>query len=906
MRFLPIAFSFLWVFFGMAPMDALNAKEYRVTPRPIKAESQSPDAFLRHVVTINRDWRFFLGDAAGGEAQGFKDSTWDRIGLPHSFSIPYFRSQDFYTGYGWYRRTLELSAPLIDGKSVFLEFDGVFQEAEVFVNGEKAGSHRGGYTGFAIDITKLVHPGSNILAIRVNNLWKPTLSPRAGEHVFSGGIYRNIRLVITDPLHVAWYGTWVTTPKVSGEGATVNVRTEVVNDSAEAKSCTVRTEIRDPDGKPVGRMESTLKMEGHSAMTFDQTGDPIVNPKLWDPEHPRLYTVGTTVLDAGKPVDAYTTPMGIRWFEWTADKGFFLNGKHRYFLGANVHQDHAGWGDAVTDAGAARDISLMKKAGFDFIRGSHYPHSPAFSEACDRNGMLFWSENCFWSTGGSKGNGYWDSSGYPLREEDEKAFEQSVRDSLRDMIRIHRNHPSIVVWSMGNEVFFTSPETLPKVRRFLGDLVSYCHELDPTRPAAIGGAQRGDLHKLGDIAGFNGDGAKIAAFINPGVPSVVSEYGSCCEDRPGSYDPNWGDLKEGPGLGKNLPYPWRYPWRSGEVIWCGFDHGSIAGSRFGGMGLMDYFRLPKRQWYWYRNEYRGVPPPEWPREGAAAGLKLEADKAIIQGTDATDDTHLTVTVLDKEGRPVSNSLPVTLSVESGPGEFPTGRSITFAPDSDIAIRDGKAAIEFRSYEGGKSLLLATSPGLKPASLTIVTKGAPGFDQGGTVPAKPRPYKRYEKASDPGAAARAVEFGMANPVAASGETPGHPATAANDGVKTTFWQSPDDQSTAWWQVNLERFVEASRIRLLFPNDAERRYLIEGSEDGVHWKTLVDRTTKPVTGRDRPEELPQGIQVLLVRVTFPGIRPGSPATLSEIGVSGRLAPRNSSPEKSQPSPTPTHSP
>ncbi len=308
------------------------------------------------------------------------------------------------------------------------------------------------------------------------------------------------------------------------------------------------------------------------------------------------------------------------------------------------------------------------------------------------------------------------------------------------MIRINRNHPSIIVWSMDNEVFFSDNRVMPKVRSFLTNLVAYTHELDPTRPAAIGGCQRGNIDKLGDIAGYNGDGARL--FPNPGIPNVVTEYGSTMEDRPGRYAPGWGDLPSTPGADRNVEGSWRLPWRSGEVIWCAFDHGSIAGRRFGGMGMVDYFRLPKRQWYWYRNEYLHIPPPAWPSNGVPAALKLTADKTTLNSVDGTDDSQLIVTVVDKDGKPINNCPPVTLAIASGPGEFPTGPSITFASDSDITIRDGMAAMEFRSYYAGKTVIRATSPGLKDATIQITSRGGPKFIAGKTPPVKPRPYVRF--------------------------------------------------------------------------------------------------------------------------------------------------------------------
>src|ERR1019366_2554388 len=354
-------------------------------------------ADLRQTINFNREWKFQLGEVLGADAAAFDNANWTDANLPHSFSMPYFAADRFYVGYGWYRKHFNMPAAW-SGKRVNLEFDGVFQVAELFVNGKRVGEHKGGYTGFAFDITDAVKPGDNVVAVRVNNNWDGQLAPRAGEHTFSGGIYRDARLVVTDPVHVAWYGTFVTTPEVSKESGKVNVKTDVVNESGAAKTITVKTSVVNAKGKSVAEMESKQKLAAGATNTFDQTSAAIARPELWSPEHPNLYSVKTVVQDGGKPVDDYTSPLGFRWFKFTADQGFFLNGEHYYFKGANAHQDHAGWGDAVADSGFFRDVKLVKDAGFDFIRGSHYPHAPAFSEVCDQLGILFWSENFFWGT----------------------------------------------------------------------------------------------------------------------------------------------------------------------------------------------------------------------------------------------------------------------------------------------------------------------------------------------------------------------------------------------------------------------------------------------------------------------------------------------------------------------------
>jgi len=832
----------------------------------------------RQQLNFNREWKFQLGDHPGAEAVAFDDATWDDIGLPHSFSMPYFASPKFYIGYGWYRKHFDVPAKS-SGKRLFLEFDGAFQDAEIFVNGQRIVEHRGGYTGFSLDITGAAKAGDNVVAVRLNNNWNPQLAPRAGEHVFSGGIYRDVRLVVTGPLHVAWYGAFVTTPQVSAESGTVNVKTEIRNDSGAEKDCMLQTDILDPDGKTVATISSTQTVAAGTTITFDQTTAPIAQPKLWHPDHPFLYTALSKVFDGNKVADNYKTQFGFRWFKWTADQGFFLNGEHFYIKGADVHQDHAGWGDAVADSGFHRDVKMVKDAGFQFIRGSHYPHNPAFADACDELGVLFWSENCFWGMGGRSPDGYWNASAYPTNSEDDAAFEQSVKDSLRDMIRINRNHPSIVAWSMCNEVFFSEKSVLPKVRTFLTELVALTHELDPTRPAGIGGCQRGSLDKLGDIAGYNGDGARL--FINPGIPNLVTEYSSVRAVRPGNYAADWKNLLEGPG-DKTQPYFWRYPWRSGEVLWCMFDHGSIAGDE-GKTGIVDYFRLPKRGWYWYRNEYAHVPPPEWPAGGTAAALKITADKATLKSADGTDDAQIIVTVVDADGKALSNSPPVTLTIASGPGEFPTGPSIAFAPDSDIAIRDGQAAMEFRSYYSGKTVIRATSPGLKDATITITTLGEPEFIKGKTPPVKPYPYVRFTGSSMPGAAMTAGSiFGLNNPTLASSEAAGHSASLGDDANASTFWQSQDDDANSWWQVDLERAVTMTQARITFPAEGSYRYNIEASSDGLAWTPVAGETQTTSTDKIRTDVFAKEVSGHLLRVTFTG----KPAAIAELEVSGHL--------------------
>ncbi len=715
------------------------------------SDAAAATSTLRQIINVNQGWTFQLGDYPGAQAPTYDDAAWTQVNLPHSFSLPYFMWTQFYAGYGWYRKHFTMSASW-SGKRLFLEFEAAFQDAEIYVNGQLIGEHLGGYTGFSYDITNSAVIGDNLVAVRLNNNWNAQLAPRAGDHTFSGGVYRDVNLVVTDPLHVTWYGTFVTTPTVSATAATVNVQTEVQNSYTTNKTCTVQTDIVDSNGKTVATVASTQTVPANSTVTFNQATASIPNPSLWHPDHPTLYRAISTVSDGAAKVDDFTTTFGFRWFSWTTS-GFSLNGSHYYIHGVDVHQDHAGWGDGVTNSGFARDVKLVKTAGFNFIRGSHYPKDPAFADACDQQGVLLWSENNFWGAGASTGEGSWATAGaYPNNAADQAPFETSVTNSLTDMIRVHRNHPSIVAWSMCNEVFATASATIPQMRALLSKEVALTHQLDPTRPAAIGGAQRPEgattrIDLLGDIAGYNGDGATIGMFQNPGIPSLVTEYGSVPATRPGAYDPGWGNLSATLTNG----FPTEYPWRAGQARWCAFDYGTHYGATDSTTGIVDYFRLPKRAWYWYRNAYASVPPPTWPVAGTPAALQLTADKTTLVAVNGTDDAQLIVTVLDSTGAAINNDVPVTLAIVSGPGEFPTGPSITFTPpgsgaQSDIQILDGQAAIEFRSYYAGTTVIQASSPGLTPATMTIVSQGSPTWEAGVTPSTPARPYSRYSGAA----------------------------------------------------------------------------------------------------------------------------------------------------------------
>jgi beta-galactosidase/beta-glucuronidase len=268
----------------------------------------------RTKMNFNAGWRFTLGDPAGAAAPGYDDAAWQAIGLPHSFSIPYFQARSFYVGYGWYRKHLALKH--VPDQRYNLEFEGAFQDAEVFVNGIAVGRHRGGYTGFSFDITKVLHAGDNLIAVRLNNKWDATLAPRAGEHVFSGGLYRDVWLVETKPVHVPWTGTRITTPNLTEKSGQVQAETEVRNDGDAPAQVVVQTAIVDDRGETVARMsDEQLTVAPRTTAIAKQVSAAIASPHLWSPETPTLYRVVTSLVVARHKTDTYETEFGFRWLD---------------------------------------------------------------------------------------------------------------------------------------------------------------------------------------------------------------------------------------------------------------------------------------------------------------------------------------------------------------------------------------------------------------------------------------------------------------------------------------------------------------------------------------------------------------------------------------------------------------
>lgn len=440
------------------------------------------------------DWQFHLGECSEALVDGYQPvaGQWREVQLPHDWSIElqFDRRSGGSSGYlpggiGIYRKEFTLPASAM-GKRVSIVFDGIYHKATVYVNGREVGYHRYGYTSFEYDITDFVKFGSgNVITVHVDHA-------EESRWYTGSGIYRHAWLQFVNPVHVATWGTYITTPEVNDKQAKVNIVTSAVNQLSEPKKVTVVQTLADKNGKP-------LKLNGKSiSVSREVTVNPcdtldvqqsvsIPDPHLWDIDDPYLYTIRTELKAGGRTLDSYSTDFGIRSFEFTSDKGFSLNGKNMKLKGVCLHQDAGSFGVAVPDRSVERRLQILKEFGCNAIRCSHNPPSPEFLTICDTLGFLVIDEAF----------DKWNSGYYA------QFYETSWRGDIRDMIVRDRNHPSIILWSIGNEVQEAFDNRIgPDRARLMQDFV---HSLEPSRPVILAG-QQGFTDKFGsvtDIMGYN-------------------------------------------------------------------------------------------------------------------------------------------------------------------------------------------------------------------------------------------------------------------------------------------------------------------------------------------------------------------------------------------------------------------
>ncbi len=454
--------------------------------------------FTERKQLFDHNWKFALGDFPEASSSDFNDESWRNLDLPHDWSIegeidpehPTGNDGGYFpAGMGWYRKTFQAPSEWQD-KLVSIYFEGVYMNAEVFINGKSLGTRPYGYSSFYHDLTPyLNYNGENIIAVKVDN------SQQKNSRWYSGsGIYRHVWLEVTNPLHVAHWGVAISTPEVSQDKATVQVKTLVKNQTSSRQTFMLSTQLTNKTDKSIGADELEIELEANAEKEVVQTII-VNNPLLWSPESPNLYEANIKILKDNETIDNSTSTFGIRSIAFSPENGFVLNGEKMFLNGGCVHHDNGSLGAKAYDRAEERKVELLKAAGFNAVRTAHNPPSEAFLDACDRLGLLVMDESF---------DG-WRVAKTP--HDYAKYFDNWWQRDIASMVLRDRNHPSIIMWSSGNEIIERTEPQAVETAKMLND---YIRQLDPTRPVTSAittwdqGWERFDtLFAQHDIGGYN-------------------------------------------------------------------------------------------------------------------------------------------------------------------------------------------------------------------------------------------------------------------------------------------------------------------------------------------------------------------------------------------------------------------
>jgi beta-galactosidase len=593
--------------------------------------SAAPDA--RQHLLIDKDWMFIQSDVKDADKLSFDDSKWRKLNLPHDWSIEGEFKEDAITkgpggylptGIGWYRKHLNIVSSGKD-QQFWIEFDGVYMNSDVWINGQHLGKHPYGYTSFYYDLTPYIKKGENIISVKVDNSLQPNSRWYSGS-----GIYRHVWLNIAGPVHIAQWGTYVTTPVAESSSATVAVRTTIENKLEVTKNIVLRSVVIDGSGKEVVVVETPVTLTSSGKTDVEQSVK-VKSAELWSIETPSLYTLKSTVLEGTKTIDNYNSTFGIRKIEYDTDKGFLLNGNHVKMNGVCLHHDAGCLGAAVPIQAWVRRLQLLKDMGCNAIRTSHNPPAPEFLDLCDKMGFLVMDE-IFDEWVEQKGQVGFSYHIY---------FEEWWKSDLLSMIYRDHNHPSIVIWSAGNEVPDQVKENGSEVMRKLADTF---HKEDPTRPvtqandriAAGDGPAKLPFLELQDIVGYN--------YVDRWNERRELYYSVDRHDHPnwkmiGTENVSVGGLRGQYSLGTNQSD--KRPGRSrdyrlgmiqaeqlwkitavndyviGDFMWTGIDYLGEAGwpNKNSSSGVIDLCGFPKDGYYFYQSQWTEKPMvhlfPHW-------------------------------------------------------------------------------------------------------------------------------------------------------------------------------------------------------------------------------------------------------------------------------------------------------
>ncbi len=619
----------------------------------------------RQKENFDSNWKFSKGDFAEAIHHDFDDNAWETLDLPHDWSINDTFSKDNPTGrpggfasggIGWYRKIFTVKER-DQGIKYSIEFGGVYENSEVWINGHYLGKRPFGYISFSYDLTPYIRFGEeNLIAVKVDNSKQPNARWYTGS-----GIYRHVWLVKTDLLHLTRHGIYVTTPEISSESAKVVVQSRIKNDHKDARNILLVNEVYSDEGEMIVSVESSLELDSDQEKEHRQELS-IPDPELWSPSNPNLYRLRTIVFQKNTPVDIVETNFGVRYFHFSPDSGFSLNGEPLKFKGVNNHSDLGALGAALNDRVLERRLEILKEMGCNAIRTAHNPPCEELLDMCDKMGFMVmdeafdeWLES--WPFGGIKKPEGKAKYGYHLH------FNEWAEKDLTELIRRDRNHPSVILWSVGNEIpdacFEIGTERLKR-------LMQVARGEDPTRPITAGITHMHLANESGfaselDVTGYNGGGG--SAFMYEADHETYPERIFLATEVPHSFQTrgvyrtkSWyrgenplGGIMKVPDLTDEEVFTdvpkfysssydnamvrigardsWRrtrdFAFMCGEFRWTGFDYlgETMFGwpAKFWNFGVIDMCGFPKDTYYFYQSQWREEPMlhilPHWNWEG---------------------------------------------------------------------------------------------------------------------------------------------------------------------------------------------------------------------------------------------------------------------------------------------------
>jgi beta-galactosidase len=719
----------------------------------------------------------------------YDDFFWQPVNLPHTWNAHDVSDEKpgYWRGIGWYRKHFRLDKQSY-GKRIFLEFEGVNHVSEFWLNGNKLGEHKGGYTGFEFDITDLAKFGDeeNLLTAKVDNLYHATVPPTVKtDYSFYGGIYRDAWLRVTEPTFISRVH-W-TTPVVSQESAEFHLDASVNNMTGQSRTLSLVHEVYDAQSRLVWNAPMEVWVKANEIGAIIKGGGTLRSPHLWSPDTPNLYRIKTSLREGTKLIDEVETPLGFRWFKFDPQQGFFLNGKRVQIQGTNWHQSYPGMGNALPNSRHVKDMEMIKEMGVNFWRTSHYPHDIGTIDASDRLGLMVWDE-------------------LPVNKEigDPNEYIANVGRMAEEMMERDRNHPSVIVWGIAGEV--NAPLKVSK--RVVEAVSRKYRELDPTRPVGMHAPRGEEIEALVDIVGLGVEKETDEKHRKyPQRCYLTAEYSASTMGR-GIY--GMGPESEDLACVRHEKYLSQLnlrPWMAGGVIWHQFDYdGETYDTVFPhvvAFGMTDIWRIPKEVYYFYQSQWNPQPVVHivghwtWPGDegkiktvrvysnaedvelflngkslgvkprgntpglvhpprvwqvpyqpgtlkavarnqgkeishemrtaGPAHHIKLESDVQQLKSGDPESLAYVTASVVDQTGTVVPDSHHTITFTSYGPGELLEQTWLGHGTGLTWNVIAGKTCVVFRSTaRTGQATISAHSPGLEMGriELDVTSPGKP--------------------------------------------------------------------------------------------------------------------------------------------------------------------------------------